>query len=159
MEDTIRIVIEHNGQHVEACCRVSPGKIAYLTMITPYRGIETVFTALDQQSESRRFHDRAEVEMFAKRELLKTMGQIDCVKQYRREYAEALQLYNTLYSRYIAEFTASEESHKRGMLLRQTELHRKAHGEYVALLEKLIPVNDDLYIINTSLLSQILEVI
>lgn len=157
--EVFRITTEFDGQSVEASCRVSLGRHAFLTMTAPYFPIDSPFFALDENNEIRQFYDREEVKEYAEKELLTIMQQIQYVKQHPKEYAEALNLYETNYGRYIDEFKASEESHQRGMLWRQIELHKKALGEYTDLLRQLIPVTDETQIINPSLLSQILEVI
>lgn len=157
--ETFKINMTIDGQTVEASGSVSLGRYVSLTMTAPYSSIDTTFFTLDENHEIRQFYDIEEVKKYAEKELLTVMQQVQYVKQYRKEYTEALNLYEARRSRYIAEFEVSEESHKRGSIFRKLELQEKAFGEYVDLLHQLIPVSNVFHIISPSLLSHILEAI
>ena len=155
--ETFKINTTIDGQTVEATGCLTFRRHASLTMTAPYFPIEILVFALDENNEIRQFYDFDEVKEYAEKGLQTVMRQISYVKQYRKEYTQALNLYESNDSRYIAEFNSFEENQKRGSLSQIIELHNKALGEYTDLLCKLIPVTTAIQIINPSLLSQILR--
>lgn len=159
MQEQFKIKIEIDGQTVKADCRLELGRFLYLTMTAPYKGIKTTVLAFDTEWNIRQFYDLHDAQEKAREELRSIMAQINYVKQFRAEYTEASNHYQQRYSQLISDFRATNANCERGSSVNKEEIAFQVLGEYVEMINKLIPINNIFYLVSPDLLVQILKVI